>query len=250
MKTKRTEKNDNPNLRPVIVAAIAASLLMLIGGLTYRALASRLLAPVSKTPIDPGALRRFPAQIGGWTGEDVPIDETIVRMTGTDAHINRRYSRGNGLESISVYIACGANSERVLGHYPEICYVGAGLSLADRRPMELSLSDGSKLPCTVLNFFGGGLDSRKVSVLNYFIVDGQYYGSLSLLRSKGRRCLGMIKYAAQVQIVTSNDSLNVDSAMRLVSAFAVDSAPLIAWLFEDIERSRRSGEFRKPLQGN
>jgi len=230
----------------VVVAAIAASFLMLIFGLTHRALVARLMVFENKTPIDPAALERFPLQIGGWTGQDVPVDEAKVDATGTDAHISRRYSRSDGLESVSLYVACGVNA---LVHRPPACYIATGLSLLDRRSMELLLDDGTKLPCSIFQFFRGGLDTKKVTVLHYSIADGQYFGdvSRSLLQvAQGIRAVG---YVAQVQIVASTESLAADSATRLVSAFAVDSALSIARLFETLEEDRSSGEFHESLKG-
>ena len=56
-------------------------------------------------------------------------------------------------------------------------------------------------------------------------------------------------YVAQVQIIASTESLTDDSATKLVSAFAVDSALSIAQLFEALEEERSSGEFHESLKG-
>ena len=241
--------SDNSNHRLVVVAAIAASFLMLILGLTHRALVARLMVLENMTPIDPAALERFPVQIGDWTGQDISMDEAIVDATGTDAHISRRYSRSSDLESVSLYVACGVNAHKVLSHGPPACYIAAGFSLVDSRSMELLLNDGIKLPCSIFQFFQGGLDTKKVTVLLYLIADGQYFGDVSgslLKASQGIRAVG---YVAQVQIVASTESLTTDSATRLVSDFAVDSASSIARLFEALEDDRSSGEFRESLKG-
>ena len=240
--------SDNANRRLVVVAAIAASFLMLIFGLTHRALVARLVVFENKTPIDPTALERFPLQIGGWTGQDVPMDEAIVDATGTDAHISRRYSRSNDSESVSLYVACGVNANKVLTHSPPVCYIAAGLSLVDRRSRELLLDDGIKLPCSIFQFFHGGLDTKKVTVLHYSIADGQYFGDVSGSLLKAGQGLRAVDYVAQVQIIASTESLTSDSATRLVSAFAVDSALSIVRLFEAIEEDRSSGGFHESLK--
>jgi len=81
-------KIENQNPRPVIIAAITASFLMLVLGMGYRVLDSRLSGPGSASPITFAMLERFPMQVGDWTGTEVPLDEAIVRATDTDAHIN------------------------------------------------------------------------------------------------------------------------------------------------------------------
>ena len=234
-------KIENQNPRPVMFAAIAAGLLMLVFGLGYRVLAARLDAPVNTTPISPAALQRLPLQIGDWTGREVPLDEDIVRATDTDAHINRSYSRYNGLEFITLYIATGVKARDLMPHRPEVCYTGAGWTLMDKRSAELPLSDGTVLPCNVMQFSRGVLTLNKVVVLDYYIVDGEYCSDVSLLRSKAWRGSGTVRYVAQVQIVTSILSNQTeDSAIKTVRAFAIESASSISRLFEDIEEDQEA----------
>ena len=121
-------------------------------------------------------------------------------------------------------------------HRPEVCYTGAGWTLIDKRSQELPLSNEMKLPCNVLEFSRGTLNTNKVTVLDYYIVDGQYCADISLLRSKAWRGSGAVGYVAQIQIVASaTTSLTAGSAAREVSTFAVESASPISRLFEDAE---------------
>jgi len=229
-------KIENQNTRPVMIAAITAGFLMLILGLGYRVLAARLAAPGNAIPISFAMLERFPLQVGDWTGKEVPLDEEIVRATDTDAHINRSYSRNNGLEFVSLYIATGVKARDLMPHRPEVCYTGAGWTRTDKRSMELPLSDGIALPCNVMQFSRGILTTQKIVVLDYYIVDGEYSSDVSLLRSKAWRGSGTVHYVAQVQIVTSiSPNQTADSVTKTVSTFAVESASLISQLFEDIE---------------
>ena len=233
--------NNVPSSRPAMFAAIAASLLMLVGGLAYYAIAARLPVPKVAAPIAPDALERIPLQIANWSGEDIPIDEDIIIRTGTDAHINRRYSRGNGLESVLLYATSGADIGALIGHRPEVCYVGSGWAPVDCRSVELPLTDGTELPCSIFEFSRGGLRVQRVVVLNYFIADGQHCGNASATRSRAGYRLAEVRYITQVQIVASV-KLNVssDSAKRLVSDFAVDSALSITKLSDDIQNDRIS----------
>lgn len=228
-----------------MIAAITASFLMLILGLGYRVLAARLSAPLNTTPISPAALELLPLQIGDWTGREVPLDEDIVRTADTDAHINRSYSRNNSFEFISLYVATGVKARDLMPHRPEVCYTGAGWTLIDKRSLELPLSDGTELPCNVMQFSRGTLTTKKVVVLDYYIVDGQYCSDVSLLRSKAWRGSGTVRYVAQVQIVTSiSSNQTADSATKAVNTFAVESALLISRLFEDAEEDQQSDKDR------
>jgi len=238
-------KNSNPNSKSVIVAAVVAGFLMLISSAAYRVLAARLEAPVNTPSLSPAALERLPLQIDDWTGKDVPLDEAIVRATDTETHINRMYSRHNASENISLYIAYGVRARDLMPHRPEICYTGAGWTLIDKRSKELPLSDGMKLPCNVLQFSRGTLNTMKTIVLDYYIVDGQYCRDVSLLRSKAWRGSGTVRYVAQIQIAASATSnLTADSAARIISDFAVESASSISRLFESPEEDRYSDKGR------
>jgi len=234
-------KNDKPNRRPVVIAGIGASILMFVFGLGYRVLAARLAAPVDTTPIPQAVLDRFPLQIGGWTGKEVPMDEAVVRATDTDARINRQYSRRSTLESVWFYVASGVRARDLMPHRPEVCYTGNGYTLMDRRVVGLTLKDGTELPCNVLQFSRGTLNTKKIMVLYYYIVDGQYSHDVSLLRSKAWRGSGTVDYVAQVQIGTAITATRpADSAQETISEFAVASAVPIARLFENARMNRNS----------
>jgi len=239
-------KIDNPNHRSVAAAAITASCLMLIFGLVHHVLAARLAAPVNAISIDPAALERFPLQIGDWVGQEVPLDEAVVRNTDTEAHISRRYSRPDASQYVGFYVAYGVRARELMPHRPEVCYPGAGWTRSDRHSIELPLSNGIQLPCRILQFSRGTLNTEEVLVLNYYIVDGQYCGDVSLLRSKAWRGSGTVGYAAQVQIVVSiTNSLIADSATKTICDFAVESASSIFRLFEEgVKETQRSDTSR------
>jgi len=249
MKEKHTDMVSNTTRRrSVAAAAIAASFLMLIFGLGYHVLAARLESPVHTITLSPAALERFPMQIGDWVGQEVPMDEAIVRRTDTDALINRRYSRSIALENVGLYVAYGVRARELMPHRPEVCYPGAGWTLIDKRSIELPLSDGMQLPCRILEFSRGTLNTTKVLVLNYYIVDGQYCNDVSLLRSKAWRGSGTVRYAVQVQIVASvTNNYIADSVAKMICDFAVESASSIFRLFESAEETRRPDNRRVHL---
>jgi len=234
-------KKEKSNLRPVIIAAVTAIFLMAVFGSIHRILAARLATPVDIPLISPEILEKLPFQMGEWTGTEVPLDEDIVRATDTDAHISRNYSRYNASEQVWLYVAYGTRGRDLMPHRPEVCYTGAGWTLNTRNSMEMLLSDGMKLQCTVFQFSRGTLNKKKLAVLHYYIIDGQYCRDVSLLRSNVWRGSGTVDYIAQVQIVTAlRGDLTADSAVKTISAFAVESASSISKLFEnaqDVESS-------------
>ena len=231
----------SPGVLPVVAGAAVGSLMMILSGLTYRALALQPAVAVNETRLDSKALDGFPRQIGDWVDENVPLSKAVVDATGADTYVNRRYSRNNGLESVSVYIACGTNVNELMSHRPTGCYHAAGYQLVSRRPMELPLTDGWKLPCFLYQFYRDDLDVEKVAVLHYCFADGQYFNEVTRVRAMGQRGMRPIRWAAQVEVVSSVKTL-ADSASELVCAFALDSAASVTQLFRGLEESGRTRE--------
>jgi len=204
-------------------AAVIAGGIMLLFGWSYRTLAIQLGARPNTIQIAPDALQGIPMRIGGWVGEDVPIDEVVARRTSTDARINRRYSCG--FQSVSLYIGCGTRIRDMMPHRPEGCYIGAGWTRTGRSFRELPLGVGAVLPCAVVEFSRGGLNATRIVVVHYYVVDGSYCQTDSEWRYRYWR----VGYVAQVEIVAPvTGALSVDETVRIACDFAVDSAPLIA----------------------
>lgn len=240
--------DERPKRKSVVRAVLATSILMLASGLGYRVLATQMHMPLMSTPIAPIALERVPLEIGGWMGQDIPLDETVIPRTDADALINRRYFRSEGSGSVSLYVACGTRVNELMQHQPDVCYIGAGWRLADYRHAELRINDQVTLPCEIFLFHRTDLTRARVVVLHYFIADGQHYGSMSLLRSRVWRVFGSVDYVAQVQIAASCETSSVESATRAVCDFAVDSSPLIDGVFQEIGMERRG--LRRSSDGN
>src|SRR4030042_423042 len=176
-------KNNKTNNKSVVLAAIIASVIMLTLGLTYRILQARLSDPVSKVPIDPSVLEKFPMQIGRWAGITTSLDDEIARRTNADALISRQYTNSDSSKSVSLYIACGIRTSEIMAHHPMVCYPRNGWTLVDRSAIELPVHNGIKLPCNIFQFSRGRLEKQRVMVLHLLLVDGSYIRDISLART-------------------------------------------------------------------
>ncbi len=223
--------NTKTQTKGAAIAAGMASGLMLLFGLGYRAIAAKMEAPVNTTPVSQEALDQLPLTIANWTGRDTPVDANIVEATDTDAHVSRQYVMNTGSGYVSLWIASGVRARDLMPHRPEVCYVGSGYTLMGHGTPDLSLPDGGTLPCNVMEFSRGTLTNNRVLVLYYYLVDGQYCRDVSEWRYK--LIWTQIGYIAQVQVVTAiTETASAEQAMRQASDFAVESAPLIAGLFQ------------------
>lgn len=224
-----SENNINKKIKQqsVITAAITAGIMMFVFGIGYRVLAEKLSINSGAIPIDPESLKKFPIQIDDWIGKDIPLDEKIIKVTDTDALINRSYSRLNGQDNVGFYVAFGVKARDLMPHRPEVCYIGAGWTLSERHSADLQTEKGQALPVTVLKFKRGTLNYEYMMVLDYYIVDGQYCRDVSLLRSRVWQGSGSVGYVAQVQVVTPAAGNNMDLYKNKISSFAIQSAPFL-----------------------
>lgn len=206
--TKRPEDfysvNTATGKTPVWFVWILAVLLLISAGVTYRVLASRLQL-VADTPIMlPVSLNIFPTQIGNWAGKDVPISRTVQRVAGNDAFINRLYTNKLSNEWANIYIAYTARPRTMLGHKPEVCYVGGGWIHDSTQPTELISHLGRKIPCLLHRFHWPTEQYQEQVVLNFYIVNGQLTSDESVFSGVGWRTPNIAgdpaRYVAQVQI--------------------------------------------------
>lgn len=231
-----TVANCRPDLLPAMTAAVVASLLVLAFSLAHRAVVARLTTLETAAPIARDLLQQLPMQIGDWVGENVSLDEDMVRRTDSDSYVNRCYSRRGGRETVTLYIVCGVNTTELLSHHPENCYSGAGWRLAGSHVTELPVTEKTVLPCSIFEYVLSGVGDKSIMTLLYVILDGQHYSGIPAVRWKVWRRQSAVRYAAEIQIITPTRAFKDDIAARTISEFAVDSWPFITRLFDNIRR--------------
>jgi len=225
-------KEDTRIYLSFIGASLMAVLVLLFADLSYRSIALRLLCPTTSRPLDVSQLALLPLRIGGWEGEDIPLSKRVIEVARIDSCINRIYSLAGKGASISLYIGAGGAVRDIVSHRPEVCYTMAGWTLMNREYIELLCDDGIELECSVMRFSRGDLELSNVTVLNYFVFNGELCGDVSQVLSAA---LHGGTYVGQVQIASAAGDLNVESATELVCAFACDSAPMVVRLFASID---------------
>lgn len=110
-------------------------------------------------PLLKKTLDTIPLQIGGWVGQDVPMDPLILKESQADDHLNRIYedSRmpGRRLSLWINYSTKGLN----LRHSPEVCLPSGGWSKVESQCRVITIpgSSGKPLPITRLGYSQGEL---------------------------------------------------------------------------------------------
>ncbi len=239
-----SKTNPGGHSRP-ISGAVTAIVIILAGGVGYRVVAGWFERNAVMRPLPVGTLDAIPLRIDNWSGDDVPLDEAVIQRTDTDDHINRIYTRNRGRDAVSIFAGCGVKVRDLMPHRPEVCYTGAGWTLDETRKEDLTVAPGVVLPCQIQTFFRSGLDSGRIAVLNYYIVDGIYCPDVSLLRSKAWSFSG-VDYVAQVQ-VAARTVHGGQSRIDLVRTFAVDSASAFRDALDNAVQRRNANEVKADL---
>lgn len=199
-------------------------LVLLTGAwLLYDHWAQQLNAIASIKLIPATPFSEFPIALGQWQGRDVPISETVLKVAGNDDYLSRFYLNSQAQSGVTLYLGYTAEPRRMLGHRPQVCYVGSGWVHDSTHQEVIRTEKGSQQNCLVHRFYKPGLAYEEVFVLNYYVVNGRLttdhssFDSLSWRRPK--QSAGRLQYVAQIQISSSSEQ-----AVRL---FAQEAADLI-----------------------
>ncbi|MFO0837836.1 MAG: exosortase-associated EpsI family protein [Phycisphaerae bacterium] len=219
--------------RSQLGAAILAIALIALGGVSYRVLADRLNRVGQYLPLPKGSLSRVPAEIGGWIGIDVPLENAVIRRTDTDEHLNRLYRNASLGRELSIFVGYGARARDLWPHRPEVCYPGAGWTLRTSSLVEIAAEPGRVFPAKLHEFGRGGLDDRRILVLNYYVVDGVYAADPDVVREKVSQGASGVRYLAQVQLACAADLGDTRGSEEALRTFAgISAAPIRALLPE------------------
>ena len=87
-------------------------------------------------------LASFPAELGDWTGTDVPLDSRVIKVSGVDDYLMRNYARRSAtpLPPINLYIGYYASQRKGRTyHSPRNCMPGSGWEFVDARRVDVTL---------------------------------------------------------------------------------------------------------------
>jgi hypothetical protein len=190
-------------------------------GWYYGVLAEKYEA-VSMLPLLPSSpLDNFPLILGGWHGRNVPISETVLKVAGNDDYLSRFYVNAQAQAGATLYVGYTAEPRRMLGHRPEVCYVGSGWILDYTKPEIVRTAKGNHSECLIHRFYRPGLAYEEVFVLNYYVLNGAIttdHKSFDGLRwRRPKQAGGRLEYVAQIQISSSSEQ-----AVRLLAQQIAD----------------------------
>ncbi len=232
-----------------------ATLAALLGGVGYRLTSAAVNDALSIRLTLAHPLATLPRVFGEWTGQDVPISDSVQRIAMNDDYVNRLYRlRANGAGA-RLYVAYTAHPRTMLRHRPTVCYPSAGWSHVDTHAASIPLGGAyegapgqrvrraarvyepsgprrnlGRIPVLVHTFLKPATDEARVVVLNYYVLNGAITVDEDSFWGLGWRNPNLSRnanrYVAQVQIMVPVRS-DTDAAERTAMDFARDSAPAI-----------------------
>jgi len=194
-------------LRTCLVWGLAIVLLIL-SGVVYRVLASRLQLAVKTPVILPVPLSAFPSEIGNWVGRDLSIPTTAreyMEKNFADDFFSRRYINSVTKAWADVYVVyCSSRPGGILGHQPRVCYPGFGWIHDSTERSQFVSQAGRQIPCLIHRFHKPAPTQDQTVVLNFYVLNGQITPDESDFSGPfGRRpniARDPARYVAQVQI--------------------------------------------------
>jgi len=187
---------------------VFAVILLILSGIAYRALASRLKFVVETPIVLPVPLSTFTTELGNWTGSDLPIPNTTkeyMEENFADDFLSRRYINSSAKAWADVYVVyCSSKPGGILGHRPRVCYPGYGWIHDGTEPSQFISRAGRPVPCLIHRFHKPAPMNDQKVVLNFYILNGQLTADendFSGLLGRSPNIAGdPARYVAQVQI--------------------------------------------------
>ena len=163
----------------------------------------------------------FPKVMGDWIGTDMPLSKRDYEILETNNLFVRDYKNKKG-ESVYLYVVYSEDNRKV-SHPPEVCYMGSGVTIVDKSPIQLTNSiQAVKLVVEKAN-------SRQIVV--YWFKAGSFNTDKYLtqqLKIVIDRMLGKRTSGALIRVSTDIQGNNLDTAVKLIKSFCGQIEPLVS----------------------
>jgi len=213
-------------------ACVLAFILATLSGIGYRFLTCRL-GPVFGTEVKlPIALSAFPAKIGNWVSQELPIPLTTkeyMEKHFADDFLSRRYINTETEDWADVYIVyCSSRPGSILGHRPGVCYPANGWVHDSTELSQLISQTGRQIPCLIHRFHKPAPLYHQTVVLHFYILNGRVTANESdfsgLLYRRTNIAGDPARYVVQVQISSVQENTIV-TAVKDMADLILDFLP-------------------------
>lgn len=169
------------------------------------------------------SLDSFPAEIDGYKGSDIPLDEEVRKVLNADSVVNRAYVRENG-DSISLHMSAWIRRETsdvAAPHVPRLCYTNAGYTILEERTTMLTTPSGKLSFCSLLLQRNG-----ERCVASYWYQMGQStFTTAKEARQIQRGLWGQKQWPPTVKVLLQTPAQDIDAALPRIEGFATNVLP-------------------------
>ena len=170
----------------------AACLLVLASGFVRQIQVDRVRKYMDEGRVAPFKLAAVPMQLGSWTGKGVELDPAIVKGTGSNDLITRRYTDSQTGVSLDVIVLYGPTTD-IFIHSPELCYPKAGYVIA-RDPLDRTIATAAgDVPFRAIVYTKGDPGRPEVQEVYYSWRHSGRWSSLPTSPKESERIPGMYK---------------------------------------------------------
>ncbi len=163
----------------------------------------------------------FPKTIGNWIGTDIPLSERDYQILETKNLFIRDYKDPKG-NSVYLYLIYSEDNRKV-SHPPEVCYMGSGVTITDKAPVQIT--DSIKATKMTVE----KVDSRQLVVYWYkaggLNTDKYLKQQIKIVTD---RMLGKRTSGALIRVSTDIKNDKQDTALALIKSFCAEIEPLLA----------------------
>lgn len=164
---------------------------------------------------------------GGWVGTDAEVPTVVDEILQPNVLVSRNYSSLSNNHRIGLLIVQTEDVQRLLGHYPPVCYPGRGWTNLGGEPLDRSVGD---LPIDGTHYRmapPGGEPERPVHIYNFFLrPDGATGRDMDSVWATGRSGRSRYFGAGQVQVLFFGD-LSPEQRDEAFAAVVGESMPAI-----------------------
>ena len=163
----------------------------------------------------------FPMTIGQWKGTELPLSDLDYKILETKNLFVRDYKNTAG-QTVQLYVVYSEDNRKV-SHPPEVCYMGAGVTIIDKSLIDLTPT------IKAMKMIVEGKDYRQMVVYTFKAGD-TYTAQYTKQQWKvvidhlfGKRTAG-----ALIRFSTNIKDDNQQTALRLIKSFCSEIEPLLA----------------------
>ena len=201
------------NTKTFVIVAIILGLVAIVSIASY--LPTRIDIALKTKVAD------FPMTIGQWQGTELPLSDLDYKILETKNLFVRDYKNTAG-QTVQLYVVYSEDNRKV-SHPPEVCYMGAGVTIIDKSLIDLTPT------IKAMKMIVEGKDYRQMVVYTFKAGD-TYTAQYTKQQWKvvidhlfGKRTAG-----ALIRFSTNIKDDNQQTALRLIKSFCSEIEPLLA----------------------